>query len=232
MPLAARRLARLLACVLTCVLTTGLAASSAQAGAWPRKQGDGFASMSIRLGWPQDIGTWTSMDPTEDYSTFYFEYGLTDRLTLGADIGHSVSGAGKTVVFFQWPLRQSQKGAQVSAQFGIGVISGQRIARPGLSVGWGLDKGWISFDGVAETYVDSGRTDLKLDMTWGRNLPRDRKLIVQLQSGQPDGRDPFIRIAPSIVLPLRGPVRLEAGTTWGLTGDTSVGLKFGVWTDF
>lgn len=222
------QVARLIACsVLTCLF-----ASSAQGGAWPRKQGDGFASLSMRLGWPQDMGTWTSMDPTNDYSTLYVEYGLTDRLTFGADIGHSVSGSGKTVLFFQWPVRQSAKGAQVSAQFGFGIISSQRIIRPGLSVGWGLKNGWLSIDSVAESYVDRGRTDFKLDMTWGRNLPKDRKLILQVQTGQPDGRDPFVRVAPSLVLPLRGPAKLETGVTWGLTGDASMGLKIGVWTDF
>ncbi|SMX38295.1 hypothetical protein [Maliponia aquimaris] len=204
----------------------------AQAGAWPRKAGEGFATIAVRLGWPQDMGDWTSLEPTQDYSTLYLEYGLTDRLTLGLDLGHSVSGGGKTVIFLQYPVRQADTGAQVSAQLGFGVISGERIIRPGLSAGWSLKRGWVSVDGVAETYLDDGRTDLKLDMTWGRNLAHDRKLIVQLQTGQPDGRDPFARLAPSIVLPLRGRFKLEAGATWGLTGDTSMGLKLGLWTDF
>lgn len=224
MPLAAR--------LLGCVLFLCLVAPSAWAGAWPRAQGDGFASLSIRLGWPQDISTWTSVDPTEDYSTLYLEYGLTDRLTVGMDVGHSVAGSGKTVFFFQWPLRQSDKGLQISAQFGFGRIASQHVVRPGLSMGWALKTGWLSIDGVAESYVDTGRTDLKLDMAWGLNLPKDGKLILQVQTGQPDGRDPFVRVAPSLVMPLRGPVKMETGVTWGMTGDTSMGLKFGLWTDF
>jgi len=186
----------------------------------------------VRLGWPQDMSSWTSLDPTQDYSTLFFEYGLTDRLTLGFDIGHSVGGSGKSVLFLQWPLRQAETGAQVTAQFGLGTIAGQKVLRPGVSVGWGLKNGWLSIDSVAEAYVDSGRTDLKMDVTWGRNLPRDRKLILQIQTGQPDGYDPFARVAPSLVVPLRGPVKLETGVTWGLTGDTSMGLKMGLWTEF
>jgi hypothetical protein len=213
-------------------LLSAFADRPADAGAWPRKQGDGFASLSVRLGWPQDIETWQSMDPTEDYSTLYLEYGLTDRLTLGFDIGHSVGGGGKTVFFLQWPLRQADQGPQISAQMGVGTIAGNQVIRPGLSMGWGLKNGWMSLDTVAETYLDDGRTDMKLDMTWGRNLPQDRKLIVQVQTGLPDGRDPFVRIAPSLVLPLRGSVKLETGATFGLTGDSSMGLKFGFWTDF
>lgn len=224
--------ARLLASLLASVLIVCLFASSAQAGAWPRKQGEGFASVSVRLGWPQDMGTWTSVDPTEDYSTLYFEYGATDKVTVGLDIGHSVAGSGKTIVFVQYPLRNADTGTRISGQFGVGSIAGARVIRPGLSVGWGLKKGWMSLDSVVEAYVDTGTADVKLDMTWGRNLGKDRKLIVQLQTGKPDGRDPFARIAPSLVVPLRGPFKVETGVTWGLTGDTSMGLKFGLWTEF
>ncbi|MBY6118774.1 hypothetical protein [Mameliella alba] len=223
---------RPLALFLAAILAACLAAPPAGAGAWPRKQGSGFGSIAVRLGWPQDMSTWTSMDPTQDYSTLFFEYGLTDRLTLGFDIGHSVGGSGKSVLFLQWPLRQAETGAQMTAQFGLGTIAGEQVLRPGLSVGWGLQNGWLSIDSVAEAYVDSGRTDLKMDVTWGRNLPRDRKLILQLQTGQPDGYAPFVRVAPSLVVPLRGPLKLESGVTWGLTGDTSMGLKMGLWTEF
>lgn len=209
-----------------------LCADPAQAGAWPKKAGEGFATVAVRLGWPQDLGDWTSMEPTQDYSTLYLEYGLTDRLTLGLDLGHSVSGAGKTVLFLQYPILNRESGPKVSAQLGFGVISGERVVRPGLAAGWGLPHGWATVEAVAETYPDDGRTDLKLDMTWGRNLARDRKLIVQLQTGLPHGRDPFARLAPSVVLPLRGALRIEAGATWGLTGDSSMGLKLGLWTEF
>ncbi len=209
-----------------------LAASGAEAGAWPRKKGEGFASVSVRLGWPQDMKDWRSLEPTQDYSTLYVEYGLTDRLTLGLDLGHSVSGSGKTVAFLQYPLSQPDKGPRVTAQLGFGMISGDRVVRPGLSLGWGLDKGWLSIDSVAEAHVEKGLTDYKLDVTWGRNLKSGHKIVLQLQTGQPDGRDAFARIAPSIVIPVRDRFKLEAGATIGLKGDDSVGLKFGIWTEF
>lgn len=204
----------------------------ALAGAWPRARGEGFASAALRLGWPQDIATMTSLQPATDYSTFYLEYGATEQLTLGFDVGHSVSGGGKTVIFAQWPLRQAETGAQVSAQLGAGVIAGRRVIRPGVAVGWGLTQGWLSLDGVAEAYPETGRTDIKLDITWGRNLSRDRKVILQVQTGQPDGTAPFARLAPSLVMPLRGALHMEAGATWGLTGDRSMGIKLGLWSGF
>lgn len=209
-----------------------LAAPSAQAGAWPRKEGSGFVSAAVRLAWPQDVRQWTSPEPIQDYSTLFFEYGLTDRLTLGLDLGHSVSGSGKTVIFAQVPLRQAGSGPRVTAQIGFGMIAGERVLRPGLSIGWGLDKGWLSIDSVAEAHVEPATIDYKIDMTWGRNLSKDRKLILQLQTGQPAGREPFARFAPSIVVPVHDRFKVETGATFGLTGDESVGLKLGFWTEF
>ncbi|MGP6086917.1 hypothetical protein [Antarctobacter jejuensis] len=210
-----------------------LAAPGAEAGAWPRQKGDGFASVSVRLGWPQDVREWISLEPTRDYSTLYVEYGLTDRLTLGLDLGHSVSGAGKTVAFLQYPLRRADTGPKVTGQLGFGVISGKEVVRPGVSLGWGLEKGWISVDSVAEAYLQTGHVDYKVDFTWGRNIGKNgHKLILQLQTGQPDARAPFARLAPSLVVPVRGRFKVETGVTIGLTGDKSVGLKLGLWTNF
>ena len=94
------------------ILLLCLCAQQSQAGAWPRKAGEGFANVAVRLGWPQDVGEWTSLEPSQDYSTLYMEYGLTDRLTLGLDLGHSVSGGGKTVLFLQYPLLDRDRSRQ------------------------------------------------------------------------------------------------------------------------
>ncbi len=213
---------------------TFLVAVQAQAGAWPRQKGAGFASSAVRLSWPQDVSTWVSAEPTSNYYTTYLEYGLTDRLTIGFDLGHAVSGSGKKIAFFQLPLRNKDRGPVVSGQLGFGQISGDWVLRPGVSFGWGRPNGWVSIDSVAEIHLDRGTTDYKLDVTWGRNLPRDRKLIVQIQTGETALDPAFVRLAPSLVTPLgrRKRVKLETGATWGLTGDTSMGLKMGVWLDF
>lgn len=214
------------------LLLTLLLAAQAQAGAWPRQKGSGFASAAVRLSWPQDVATWTSTEPTSNYYTTYLEYGLTERYTIGFDMGHSVSGSGKKIAFLQMPLRQRDQGPVVSGQLGFGQISGDWVLRPGVSLGWGRPKGWISVDSVAEIHLDTGETDIKLDMTWGRNLPRDRKLIVQFQTGQTATDPAFARIAPSLVTPLGKRMKMETGATWGLTGDSSMGLKMGIWMDF
>ncbi len=209
-----------------------LCASFVQAGAWPREKGSSFFSMSVRLGWPQDVTHWISNDPTDQYRTAYFEYGLTDKVTLGFDLGNSVSGDGKAIGFVQFPLRNQDTGPKVALQFGLGQISGDRVVRPGLSIGWGLKKGWIGIESFMEMRADTGVSDYKVDFTWGRNLAKDRKLIMQLQTGIQHGDPAFARIAPSVVFPVHKRIKLETGATYGLTGDSSMGLKLGFWTEF
>ncbi len=209
-----------------------LSAQTALAGAWPRTKGSGFVSVASRLAWPQDISNWQEKAPTETYQTLYIEYGLTERFTFGLDVGRAVSGEGKTVGFLQMPLRDRDTGPKVSVQLGFGQISGAQVVRPGLSAGWGLEKGWVSVDGVAEMRMADLKTDFKLDMTWGRNLPRDRKLVIQLQSGVPYADPSFVRFAPSVVVPINTRFMVELGGTYGLTGDNSMGLKIGLWAEF
>ncbi|MGR3495583.1 hypothetical protein [Citreimonas sp.] len=218
--------------LLTWAMLTGLAAGAAQAGAWPREKGSLFATATVRLSWPQDIATWTSTEPTQVYRTIYVEYGMSEDLTLGMDLGRAVSGANKTILFAQYPLRRGGRGPAVSGQLGFGRIAGAQIVRPGLSVGWGLPRGWLSLDGVAEIGLRDGATDYKLDMTWGWNVYRDSKLIVQIQTGDTQADPPFTRLAPSIVVPINRRLQLESGVSWGLHGDTAMGVTLGLWSEF
>lgn len=219
---------RLLAACLTLILL----ATSAHAGAWPRAKGEGFASTDARLSWPQDVAARRYNGTAQQYYTLYMEYGLTDRWTLGLDLGRSVSGDGKTVVFLQYPLRDRPEGMKASAQLGFGKISGETIVRPGLAIGWGLENGWLTAESVAEIRADTGVTDLKVDLTWGLNLDNGSKWIMQLQTGRPSASEDFARAATSIVVPLKGGLSVEAGVTWGLFTDETVGLKLGLWKTF
>ncbi|WP_425100387.1 hypothetical protein [Tropicibacter sp. S64] len=208
-------------------------ATGALAGAWPRERGTGFLSTGVQLAWPQNLEHWTSPNPTQQYYTFYLEYGMTDRLTLGLDLGRSVSGAGKTVAFLQWPLLDRESGPKVAVAFGFGQIGDRTVLRPGLSVGWGLQRGWLTMDALAEVQIDTSLTDYKIDFTWGRNLAHDRKVLLQVQTGQPADDPAFVRIVPSYVFPLgRRGIMVETGATYGVTGDSSMGVKFGIWKNF
>jgi hypothetical protein len=211
-------------------LSLTIPGGNAAAGAWPREAGKTFLATHVRLSWPRDIATWTDPSPTRTYRTLYVEHGVTDALTLGLDIGHAVTGNDKTVVFLQLPLVRTE--TKMTAQLGFGRIAEERIVRPGLSIGRGRERGWMTADVFAELSLESGRRAYKADLTWGRNLSRDRKLILQMQLGM-TGTDPaFARFAPSYVFPVTDRVKFELGAMVGLRNDEAVGVKLGFWSSF
>lgn len=202
------------------------------AGAWPREAGHGFASGSVTLSWPQDLGLWTSTRPTQTYTSAYLEYGLTDSFTLGLDLGRSQQGAGTSLIFGQYPLGASEGNTRTAVQLGVGQREGALVVRPGLLFGRGTKNGWISVESFAEISTTHRKTAYKLDATWGRHLRQDRKLVVQLQSGWPGQGQPYVKLAPSLIVPTKTQRQLELGMVWGLAGETTMGLKFGIWQEF
>ncbi|SIS83925.1 hypothetical protein SAMN05421759_104201 [Roseivivax lentus] len=226
---AARPLPSAFLAILGCL--AGLWPNPAEAGAWPREVGTGFASTVSYLTWPQSLGYTGARMAENRYDTLYLEYGLTPRWTIGLDLGHSVSGAEKLIVFARRPIVRPEARLQIAVEGGAGQIDGDTVLRPGLSLGYGWNGGWLNGDLLAEHQGDRGATDVKLDLTYGRALGR-RKLMLQIQAGQKDGDDPFVRLAPSVVMPVWRDVSLELGVTYGLEGDDSMGLKLGIWTEF
>ena len=134
------------------VLLALVVGGPAAGGAWPQERGHGFVSTDTRISRPQnalrdgDLAT---------YNTLYAEYGLTDRLTLGVDLGRSVSGADKAVIFLRYPLSTPLPDTRVAVALGFGQIGNARVVRPGVSLGRSFtmgDKryGWFSAEAVAE----------------------------------------------------------------------------------
>ncbi|MFZ5963307.1 hypothetical protein ACOXXX_10175 [Thalassococcus sp. BH17M4-6] len=215
------------------LLVLGLGASQAQAGAWPREKGTFFVSSDLRLSWPQDF---SAQKPTGEYYGTYAEYGLSDRLTLGLDLGRSESGVGKTVAFLRLPLPGSTEQFKIAAELGLGRMDRAPVLRPGLALGrafqWRDAYGWLALDTLAEIRIDSGRTDYKMDLTVGLTMPEGRKYMMQIQSGAPALYDPYVRIAPSVLFPLGKSRLLEIGASYGLEGDETIGIKLGLWQHF
>ncbi|NDV48072.1 MULTISPECIES: hypothetical protein [unclassified Salipiger] len=214
---------------LICTLL-GTAATPLRAGAWLQPPGRGFASTTTRLSWAQDqpVQNWPRAEMR--YDTFYLEYGASRRLTFGTDLGRAISGGGKAVAFVRFPLLGTGP-LRVAGELGLGQIEGVRALRPGLSVGFGLEQGWLNADLLAEIREAEG-TDYKLDLTLGLRLPRKARLILQIQSGAQQGDEAFARLAPSLVLPLRRRLQIEIGANQGLTGDDSSGIFMGLWSEF
>ena len=204
---------------------------SAYAGAWPQARGEGFASSAFRIATEPGSGF------ISQYSTIYLEYGLGKSLTMGLDIGHSVSGAHKVVAFARIPMRFSHPKTRVALELGLGRINGREVLRPGLSFGRGFSfsksrSGWLSMDAQAEIDLATRKTDFKADFTFGINHIGGRKTMLQIQTGQPYGRQGFVRLAPSIAIPVGKKRHVEIGVTYGLKGDNQIGLKLGFWQKF
>ncbi len=215
---------------LACLLVACLAASPALAGAWPRAKGEVFLAAATRVAATRVQG------PYSVYSTAYLEYGLSDRFTLGLDIGQGISGASKRIVFLQHPLPIGSDRHRLAAQIGFGQISGQATLRPGLSYGFGFahggGSGWFAIDSVAEISLATGRTDYKSDITLGLSHGDRMKSIFQVQTGLSHGDPSFVRLAPSLVIRTGARTHLEIGMTRGLVGDHQTGFKIGFWRTF
>ena len=209
-----------------------LAGEPLVAGAWLRPEGEAFLSTAARFSWPKDLSRMVSKDPHGRYHSLYFEYGLTERYTLGLDLGRSGTGGGKAIVFLRHPLRDRESGFRIAAELGLGRIDDAPVLRPGLSLGLGLENGWLSAEGLMEYSTVTGLADYKLDLTRGLKFDNGRMLILQLQTGFPAGKPGYARLAPSLVFPLAPGLKAEVGGAWGLTGDESMGVMLGLWAEF
>lgn len=201
-----------------------LLAPPAWAGAWPRGEGRAFiAAMSYAT-------------ETDRYSGVYAEWGQSDRLTLGGDLGRSVSGRDKQVVFLRYHLPANDRPARLALEIGAGRIGQQSVLRPGLAWGRGItlagQHGWLALDLQAEIYPKLRHADAKLDLTYGIEMWPDVTGIMQLQAGMQRGDEPFLRLVPSVVWNSPGPARWEIGVTQSLRGTWATGAKLALWLEF
>lgn len=205
-------------------------ASTVDAGAWSRGKANGFSMTSIQVTTP------SLAEPASYYFSNYSEFGLTRNLTLGADIGHSVSGDSKFIVFLRHPILKLKDKHLFAAELGIGQVADEFVIRPGLSYGHGFSgfkrSGWLAVDVLFEHHTVSQATDFKADFTYGLNHSGGFKTIFQLQSGRQAGDPNFLRFAPSFAIPMGASAHLEFGGSLNLIGGAEYGLKVGIWKKF
>lgn len=219
--------------MLRLVLICALLAGPACAGAWPRETGSAFAAGAFRVSTPRDT---LGREWPATYSSLYLEYGLAPRLIAGLDLGRAISGEDKSLAFLRWPLGAPERRNRFAVELGAGQIDGASVIRPGLAWGRGLAlaerSGWMAADALAEIRADGAGADFKLDLTLGLNHDSGRRSLLQLQTGQRQGDDPFARLEGSMVLPPRRGLSLELGLIAGMVNDNSIGLKIGFWRAF
>lgn len=208
-------------------------ANPAIAGPWPRAKGDAFLAFSTRIAAP-DIANING--PYSIYSSTYIEYGLTEKITIGIDLGHAVSGDTKAVAFLRYPLGVLKGKHRVAFEIGVGIAGNDPLLRPGMSYGFGFSgekrSGWFTIDAVTEYRPISGQIDLKADITLGINHTDRVRSMFQFQTGISTGDPAFIRFAPAIIVRTRAKNHIEIGADFGILGDQEVGVKIGFWREF
>jgi hypothetical protein len=207
-----------------------LSAAQAQAGAWPRAEGETFLSFAVESDLESGI-----TDGSGGYATVYLERGLARDLTLGLDVGGHKTDLAKAIGFLRWPMGVGG-GADVWAmEFGLGLADGAFALRPGLSYGRGLSLGrtpaWLAVDSRALIFDDLDGV-LETDLTLGLKPRPDHMLIMQVQTSAPTERDTRASIAPSYVFEISPGRHLEIGMTAGIVAASEVKIKLGLWHSF
>lgn len=223
-------------------LILALAATQADAGAWPRPRGETFVSVATR----QTTGGRTLIAAVQDirsYNSVYLEYGLTDRLTVGLEAGQG-RGQDQAVnaglVFARLPVWSAGE-HKVAVDFGLGLMDDgvdgtQTRVRPGLSWGRGLQTrwggGWLGMEASWEYRMPSGDSATKADFTAGLKPTDNWMAILQVQTGLYPGADPIARLAPSAVRKIGARTHVQAGALVPLAGDDAWGGTLALWFTF
>ncbi|WP_373635174.1 hypothetical protein [Yoonia sp. SS1-5] len=217
---------------MTILVMAGLA-QMAQAGAWPREKGQVFIASGGNFLLSDGAELPVHYDPT-----FYAEYGLSDRLTVGLDYHTADRGRINTgFVFARFPLDITTGPNRLAAGFALGARVDEfnpveRLLRGSLSWGRGLENGWLSIDASATYGTIDQMYRPKADFTWGMNVNDRWTTAAQLQTGQGFNDDYYAKINPSISYRINDHYRVSLGLVKALTGDEGGAIKLDLWSTF
>jgi hypothetical protein len=209
-----------------------LAASPAWSGAWLRDKGAAFVSTAVTAFKEPDYGY--------DYKgSFYAEYGLREKLTLGLDVEEHRDIYGHALVFARLPVAEFEKAGRFAAEIAIGAHHRQMRAwalykatlsyGKGFQTGWG--NGWIAIDAALE-FRTHDAVYRKLDLTAGLSSPRLVNPLLQIETAYQNGQPLHWRIKPSIMIRTK-----DSPTTWVLglernDARKNTGIRLAIWNTF
>ena len=205
----------------------------ANAGAWAREKGELFVAAGGNFLLSPGAQLPVHYDPT-----VYAEWGLTERITLGADI--HTANRGQIVSAFSFariPIGDISANDRfaVSLGYGVSVKRDQPIAaimRGGMSWGRGITNGWLAIDASATLGTIDTTWRPKIDATWGRNWTDKWTTTLQLQTGQGWTDDYYAKLSPTAIYSVRPNIKFALGAVQGLTGDRGAALKLETWFSF
>lgn len=203
-----------------------LMAEVALAGAWPRGQGNHFIASALRFSRSESGDTDTSL-------SYFHEYGLTDKLTVGLDLNGTPEGANKALAFATYPM-PDRFGLKTAVGLALGTLNSQPAVRQVLALGRGLadPSGWLAVDGILDVYTQTGAYDWKAEATLGLNRSEGLKIYGQIETGKSYGQLPYARLGGSAAIRLTEGLDLDIGASTSLHNSDPVRLKLGVWRSF
>lgn len=233
----------------------------ATAGAWPRGKGNGFVSVAYEYTTTRDGAQELVLDSgliepeSFGFTSIYGEYGITDRVTLGLDIGEEDAPDTRQMIFFATlGLSPPDWRHQFAVEFGVGqrefppdaddaanikdLREGgtEQVLRPGVSWGYGFQTpwggGWATLDLRHEIRRERDETVTKADLTIGL-APNDTSLIyLQTQYSDYPQAPQNIRLVPTYVYKFGPGFALESALLYDAEGGDRVGLRAGLWWEF
>lgn len=220
--------------LLACALWSGATLPCA-AGAWMRGEGEGFLSLGLRA--YEEGGT----GPQLLEQSFFFEYGLWPRVTIGAQGNYTSGKKGDGALFLRLPVRNDDRPAKIAAEIGLGVESTDGITfdpffRTGVSWGRGITLagrgGWVNVDTAVQWASDEAPPLFKLDATLGLTLS-DRFQVMGQGFFEADENGDSLTIAPSVIYsPKRWRMKFVVGLEHRTGREENTGVKFGIWREF
>ena len=219
-------------------------APTAQAGAWLREKGSGFASSTVTVNRESEAG----VDSYEASGSIYLEYGLTEKLTIGLDAsyGYELTGMqeGSGIVFLRFPLGPTDRDNKFAAHIGLGTryladyMDGSFLpaAEVGLSWGRGIKVGdrwgWVNVDTSFNKPGSPAQQRFKVDATIGLGLSDNIKVMLQAFNTF-EGGDTYTTIVPSLLIsPDKGRTTLQVSVEFPTFSGEKPGLKLGIWRQF
>jgi hypothetical protein len=204
----------------TAALAAVTAATSAQAGAWPMRKGEGqvitrYERQTADLAF-DDQGELRAIEPRwDEAATAFVEYGLTNRLTLqakagyarGADAFTAYEGAAPLELGFRWTAIQGPRtvvslyGGAISPGEGENAVyvsrkpsDGELEARllVGRSGRW-KRRNVFAEGQVARLWRFGAADEVRFDSTAGVEVTPNWLLLMQSYGGETDGADDGLR---------------------------------------
>ena len=218
--------------IIFCILFWSLA-PPAVAGAWPRDVGTLFIAAGGNFLLSDGAELPVYYDPT-----IYAEFGVTPRLTLGLDIYTADKGrVAAGFAFASVPLGDLTARTRAAASIGYGYrlnddTSTEALMRLGLSLGRGLDDGWLALDASATFGTRDTVWRPKVDATWGHNWSDRWTTTFQFQGGQGIYGDYYLKASPTIILTVSDRIKINLGAVKAFTGDEGGALKLETWLTF